>query len=103
MLNKKTAWVIVVIIFFLSVVTSYFFIGKIQGGQGFLSPLSLYQAPKSNTNNNDIANSEPKTEECPLNGELLTKSQKAKWEVRRPLGIMIDRFFIVKIRQLPVR
>ncbi|MEO6509214.1 MAG: DUF3048 domain-containing protein, partial [Patescibacteria group bacterium] len=32
----------------------------------------------------------PRTEECPINGEMLGKSQKALWEKRRPLGIMIE-------------
>lgn len=34
--------------------------------------------------------SEPKTEECPLNGEHFSKAKKAKWEKRRPLGIMVE-------------
>ena len=33
---------------------------------------------------------EPKTEACPLNGELNTKTNKALWEKRRPLGIMVE-------------
>lgn len=32
----------------------------------------------------------PKTEACPLNGELFSKQQKAWWEKHRPLGIMIE-------------
>lgn len=38
----------------------------------------------------DAAENEPKTEECPLNGALYGKSQKALWETRRPLGIMVE-------------
>lgn len=89
MLNKKTAWILIIFIFFLSVVTSYYFFGRQSGGQSFLSPLSLYKAPESSGNAPTIAN-EPKTEECPLNGEMLTKTQKADWEKRRPLGVMIE-------------
>ncbi|GIW62387.1 MAG: hypothetical protein KatS3mg090_0213 [Patescibacteria group bacterium] len=33
---------------------------------------------------------EPKTESCPLNGELYTKQQRQEWEKRRPLGIMVE-------------
>ena len=33
---------------------------------------------------------EPKTEECPLNGAMKSKSARALWEKRRPLGIMIE-------------
>jgi len=31
-----------------------------------------------------------KTEECPLNGEMLTDQHKQLWETRRPLGVMIE-------------
>jgi len=34
--------------------------------------------------------SEPKTEECPLNGALHTKKAKESWEKRRPLAVMIE-------------
>lgn len=30
------------------------------------------------------------TEECPLNGQLLTPTHKKRWEARRPMGIMIE-------------
>lgn len=33
---------------------------------------------------------EPRTEECPINGRMMTKAQKEEWEKRRPLGIMIE-------------
>ncbi len=32
----------------------------------------------------------PKTEECPLNGEMLTKNHRANWSKHRPLGVMIE-------------
>lgn len=38
----------------------------------------------------DIDFQGPLTEECPLNGEKLTKEHKARWEKRRPLGVMIE-------------
>lgn len=34
--------------------------------------------------------SEPRTEPCPLNGELFTKTEKQVWKQRRPLAIMIE-------------
>lgn len=33
---------------------------------------------------------EPKTEECPLNGEMRTKTERDWWVQHRPLGIMIE-------------
>ncbi|MBI1862723.1 DUF3048 domain-containing protein [Candidatus Microgenomates bacterium] len=32
----------------------------------------------------------PRTEECPMNGVMYTKGQKAKWENRRPLLVAIE-------------
>ena len=34
--------------------------------------------------------SQPKTEECPINGAMFTKAEKAIWEGRRPLIAMIE-------------
>ncbi len=33
---------------------------------------------------------EPKTETCPLNGSLKSKTARAAWETRRPLAVMIE-------------
>lgn len=38
----------------------------------------------------DIDPSIPRTEECPINGKLFTKQEKAVWEKRRPLAVMIE-------------
>lgn len=32
----------------------------------------------------------PKTEECPLNGALFSKPERAVWEKRRPIAVMIE-------------
>lgn len=37
-----------------------------------------------------ITFSGPKTEECPLNGQLFTKEEKELWSKRRPLTVMIE-------------
>jgi hypothetical protein len=34
--------------------------------------------------------STPRTEECPINGEMYTKQEKEVWDKRRPLAIMIE-------------
>jgi len=44
-----------------------------EGGSGFRVDLSA-----------------PKTEVCPLNGEMFTKQERQIWEKRRPLGVMIE-------------
>jgi hypothetical protein len=38
----------------------------------------------------NIQPSEPKTEACPLNGELYTVTEKNAWEKRRPLVVMVE-------------
>lgn len=91
MLNKKIVWFIGFIVFILSTYTAYSYFSSTNGG--LFSPVSTYQTPKQNGNNVDetnIAPEEPKTEECPINGEMLTKTHKQLWEKRRPLGIMIE-------------
>jgi len=34
--------------------------------------------------------SEPKTETCPLNGGMFTKTERDIWEQRRPMGVMVE-------------
>ncbi len=92
MINKKLAFGIVFFVFLLAAVSTFaLFSRNIQNslGTAFKSPLSFYQPPKNGTQTVSVP-SEPKTEECPINGEMLTKTQKDAWEKRRPLGIMIE-------------
>lgn len=49
---------------------------------------SGYDVPVEN--GDGTADSGPKTEPCPLNGKLYSKTQRAKWEKRRPLGVMVQ-------------
>ena len=55
-----------------------------------MSPIT-YKAPTSeNGKTESVINTEPKTEECPLNGQMLSKTERKIWEGQRPLGIMIE-------------
>lgn len=38
----------------------------------------------------EIDPKEPKDQVCPLNGKMYTKTEKAAWEQRRPLAVMIE-------------
>lgn len=90
MVNKKLALIVVVLAFLLSTYTSYSFFSE-NGSGIFKSSMLNYQKPNGNGNLADEeASTEPKTEECPLNGKMLTKTQKSKWITRRPLGVMIE-------------
>lgn len=81
--------IIGLVFFVVSGVISYFISSKSNVGNIFKSPLSNYKPPSSD-NGTVVNNSEPKTEECPMNGEMLTQTQRKLWETRRPLGIMIE-------------
>jgi len=87
MINKKLAYLIVVLIFFSSAYVSYSYFSGNKDIK-FISPFSGYKTPNGKTAT--AIPEEPKTEECPLNGEMLGKSLKANWEKRRPMGIMIE-------------
>ena len=87
MINKKIGWLIIFIVFGLAVFTSYAYFSPADGK--IFSPLGSYKLPTNNHSATE-APAEPKTEICPINGQMLTKTQKEKWEKRRPLGVMIE-------------
>ena len=83
---KKTITFLVLFIFVFLVSFYYFLDQATANATLFLQKkLSL----SFNKNEETIAN-EPKTEECILSGALYGKSQKAAWDKRRPLGIMVE-------------
>lgn len=53
-------------------------------GRGILAPVPVEEARSK------IDLSAPKTEACPLNGQLFTKAERQVWENRRPLAVMIE-------------
>lgn len=59
----------------------------IKGGAGGEGLITSLPGP-SNVVEEDP--NEPKTEECPLNGQMRTKKAKESWEKRRPLAVMIE-------------
>jgi hypothetical protein len=89
MLSKKLAIVIGFIVFIVSALGSYSVFSHSRIGS-FVSPLSNYKPPHLGSNEPSSDPGEPKTEECPINGEMLGKSLREKWETRRPLAVMIE-------------
>lgn len=66
-------------------------------GSGLLSSIIRTTKPTDTTENTETQEnstpelySGPKTEACPINGKLYTKEEKAIWETRRPLMVMIE-------------
>lgn len=51
---------------------------------GLISPISVEEGRAK------VDLSAPKTETCPLNGGMFTKEERAIWEGRRPLTVMIE-------------
>lgn len=58
-------------------------------GGPLISPKINTETEVKSTGFGQFAN-EPKTEACPLNGKLFSKSEKALWETRRPILAMIE-------------
>jgi len=88
-MNKKLAILIAIVLYLTSTYLSYsFFTGGV--GERWRSPVSTYVPPKESDITASESVNEPKTEECPLNGRMLTKNQRVLWEKRRPLGVMIE-------------
>jgi hypothetical protein len=97
-MNKIGMILIGTLLYILSSFFAYSFFSS--QGATFHSPIS-YKAP-SNGVGPTVDNSEPKTEECPLNGEMLTKTQKTAWLKRRPMAIMIENHKEAKMCTCPL-
>lgn len=86
-MNKKVIIVTAALIYILS---TYFSYSLFSNKSTVAGPVAKY-SPPTDTNGNPLINKDvPKTEECPTNGELLTKDHRAIWERRRPLVVMIE-------------
>lgn len=83
MINKKIAVVVCFVLFFATSYASYSYFSN-QTGK------ALSSSNVVPTEVVDPESLEPKTEECPINGKMLTKKQKEKWVTRRPMGVAIE-------------
>ncbi|CAN5176426.1 DUF3048 domain-containing protein [soil metagenome] len=93
-MNKKVFSALLVVVYLVSAGVSY---AVFSSGS---SPLSIGSkktaiAPVKSEVANDFEavlfdQSKPKTQACPLNGELYSKEQETWWLQHRPLGIMIE-------------
>ena len=91
MVGKKVTFIAAFVALVLSGLVSSSFFSFAAGSMGSKGlSLSNYKMPTTQGTNETVDNSEPKTEECPLNGEMLGRSLKDKWVTRRPLGIMVE-------------
>ncbi len=89
-MNKKILILISIGLYLISTGVSYFLFSGSSVAQG-----GEVDIPKSAKIDNDYEAitfdpNAPKTEECPLNGAMYSKEQRAWWESHRPLGVMIE-------------
>lgn len=85
--SKLKIIIIGVILYTLSTFFSYLVFAQISGGGFITSPIP---EPKKEGGKLTFDDTLPKTEECPLNGEMYSKQQRKWWEKHRPLGVMIE-------------
>ena len=95
-MNKKLLILISVIVYFLATGVSYAVFSKLKGPE---SQTAIVQSAEQDAKKIGVGNdykaitfdpNQPKTEACPLNGELYSKEEEAWWEQHRPLGVMIE-------------
>ncbi len=86
--NKIIVTLFAIGLYFISAGASYlFFSGKVTQG-AVITPIA---APTTGANGSlAFDQSLPKTQACPINGELYSKQQEAWWQKHRPLGVMIE-------------
>jgi hypothetical protein len=89
-MNKKVTVLLAIVVYLASAGISYFLFSNQSAGG--LVPVAPAPSPGAGNDYQAIEfnNTDPKTEACPLNGVLYSKSQKAWWEKHRPLGVMIE-------------
>lgn len=83
-MNSKSVIILAAVLYLAAAGGSYYYFSS--------STVNLenYKSPSTQVSNNGTTDTGPKTEECPMNGAMYSKTQKAKWEARRPLGIMVE-------------
>ena len=84
--NKLLSILLILVIYAICASTSYVFFSEAASGSNEKDSSTAAGASDSLTFDSDF----PKTEACPLNGELYSRQQKDWWEQHRPLGVMIE-------------
>lgn len=88
-MDNKTKQIIISIgAFIIAIGISYMVFSKTTT---FKKSTTVVPAPTAKSNGSAMFDdSLPKTEECPLNGQMYSKKQRDWWEQHRPLGVMIE-------------
>ncbi len=83
MISKKVTFISAIVLFIIAAIGSYYYFAQ-------RVDLTAYKGPVPADTSQLAADSGPKTESCPLSGALYSKVQRAVWEKRRILGVMIE-------------
>ncbi|HVZ12333.1 MAG TPA: DUF3048 domain-containing protein [Patescibacteria group bacterium] len=87
---KTKNLVTAILIYVISSALSFVFFARF-GGAGSIGISAPIVSPKIGADQQAVFDASlPKTEECPINGAMYSKQQKAWWEKHRPLGVMIE-------------
>ena len=89
-MNKKFVIFASVLIYFISAYFSYDFFSASAGTGGLGGKSSVTEVPINGAEVDQSQFVGPKTEECPINGEKLTKKHRELWEKGRRRGVMIE-------------
>ncbi len=90
-MNKYIVYCTSVLLFGISAFAAFSFFSSSPSALTILRPVSDdYKTPSGEVVVSQKEIDGPKTEECPINGEMLSKGYRKLWESRRPLGVMIE-------------
>ncbi|MEI6532539.1 MAG: DUF3048 domain-containing protein [Candidatus Roizmanbacteria bacterium] len=89
-MSKKITFIVAFVAFIVSAGGSFAYFSSKSSSLQFSKPTTEYQPPNGKSSTPEATDTEPKTEECPLNGAMYSKKQQSKWAVRRPLVVMIE-------------
>ncbi len=82
--------ILAVVLYSASATVSYSIFSNFAQGGSNANGQKVAQTLPGPSNSVEEETNEPKTEACPLNGAMHTKTAKASWEKRRPLAVMIE-------------
>ncbi|OGK14525.1 hypothetical protein A3H80_03200 [Candidatus Roizmanbacteria bacterium RIFCSPLOWO2_02_FULL_37_19] len=89
-MNKKYVIIASILIYLIATYFSYDYFSGSVTAQKVTTKTANIDIPINGAEVDQAQLTGPKTEECPINGEMLTKEHKKLWENRRPLTVMIE-------------
>lgn len=85
-MKKNTAIILAVVLYIVATGSAYMVFARESGSANITTEKEEIVTGE----NGEKVDTAPRTEACPLNGKLYSKAARAKWETRRPLGVMVQ-------------